>query len=88
MGTWSADIFPILATFTHYQLSPIDMIKLRATALNYHADFQNKFLWNGLLPWCKDFIVDNGLRCERSYRTGASGVQTDRLGICNHIYKV
>jgi hypothetical protein len=35
------------------------MIKLRATALNYHADFQNKFLWKGLLPWCENFTVDN-----------------------------
>jgi hypothetical protein len=58
----------ILATFANYQLSPIDLIKLRATALNYHADFQNKFLWKGLLPWCKDFIVDNGRAMELAHQ--------------------
>jgi hypothetical protein len=58
----------ILATFANHQLSPIDLIKLRATALNYHADFQNKFLWKGLLPWCKDFIVDNGRAMELTHQ--------------------
>jgi hypothetical protein len=58
----------ILATFANHQLSPIDLIKLRATALNYHADFQNKFLWKGLLPWCKDFIVDNGRAMELAHQ--------------------
>jgi hypothetical protein len=58
----------ILSTFAHYQLSPVDMIRLRATALNYHADFQNKFLWKGLLPWCKDFVVDNGRAMELAHQ--------------------
>ena len=36
--------------------------------------------------WVAD-IFPIRLRFERSYRTGASGAQADRLGICNYSYR-
>jgi hypothetical protein len=58
----------ILISFADYQLSPYDMVKLRATALNYHVDFRNKFLWRGLLPWCENFAIDNGRAMELAHQ--------------------
>jgi hypothetical protein len=58
----------VLITFSEFQLTPYDMVKLRATALNYHSEFQNKFLWKGLLLWCQNFVVDNSRAVELAHQ--------------------
>jgi len=47
----------VLKVFGDYELTSRDFVQLRASASAYHSDFQSKFLWKGLYPWCKDFAT-------------------------------
>ena len=48
----------VLKVFADFDLSTQDFVSLRSNALQYHNDFQSKFLWRGLYNWCRAFAAD------------------------------
>jgi hypothetical protein len=48
----------VLKVFADYELTARDFVQLRASASAYHSDFQSKFLWKGLYPWCEAFATE------------------------------
>ncbi|KAI1753015.1 hypothetical protein F4782DRAFT_95555 [Xylaria castorea] len=50
----------IYKTFKEYRLTSKDVHDLRQSCLNWHDDWQSKFLFTGgLKPWCQEFAKSN-----------------------------
>ncbi|KAI8171047.1 hypothetical protein KHU50_005758 [Colletotrichum sp. SAR 10_65] len=41
------------------RLSGEEVVQLRTKAMAWHDDFQSKFLWQGMEPWCRSFLTSN-----------------------------